>query len=256
MTIEVRMTGIIKPVANVSRLREALSNNMLEHAHFVYRVFLSGQTFKCYADEDLNIALAVSEDGKDVIYAGNWHGHDVPEVLPSRDFFVSACPSEAMEMLRSRFDITGEWPCWYYITPERYEPGPWDGLGPLTPDDVPFVAQYWELTDEPEEHIRRKVAEFDSVCMREGGRPLSRVGLHYEVGSVANMGFAHTLEEFRRRGFGQAVTKAIVNRLADRGVRCTCHVIKDNRESMALCKRLGFTRIGEATWADIGKPLD
>jgi ribosomal protein S18 acetylase RimI-like enzyme len=252
----IAMTERLRPVSDLSGLRQKLAEDILEHAHFCYRVFASGQRFECYADEDLTVALGVSEDGKDVVYAGNWQGHGLPDVLPSDGFFLSACPSGALELIKRRFEVVGEWPCWYYLTPEHYEPGRWDVLGSLILDDVPFVSKYWELTDEPEEHIRRKVAEFDSVCVRVGGKPVSWVGLHYEIEGVANMGFAHTLKEQRRKGYAQAVTKAIVNRLAKRGVRCTCHVIKDNKESIALCKRLGFTRIGEATWADIGKPLE
>lgn len=256
ITLANTMPADLRSLSDTSKLRKRFSENMLEHAHFYYRVFCSGQPFKCYADDDMSVALAISEEGEDVIYAGNWQGRSLPDILPEDGFFLSACPSEALELIKRNFEVVGEWPCWYFLTPEGYGPGPWDELGCLNPDDVPFVSKYWELSDEPEEHIRRKVAEFDSACVRIDGRPVSWVGLHYEVGNVACMGFAHTLEEERRKGYAQAVTKAIVNRLAKRGVRCTCHVIKDNKESLALCERLGFTRIGEATWADIGKPLE
>ncbi|KYK31118.1 MAG: hypothetical protein AYK23_04170 [Candidatus Proteinoplasmatales archaeon SG8-5] len=250
---------MIKPLTHLvdtSLLRKRLAENILENAHFVFRVFGSGQRFRCYADEEMTVALAISDDTGDVIYAGDWRGIDLPSELPEKDFFVSACPSSAFEQIRARYEILGEWPCWYYLTPDRFEAGCWDELGPLTLDDVPLVAEHWDLTDYPEEHIRKKIAEFDSVCIREGGKPVAWVGLHYEIDGVANMGFAHTLDGYRRRGYAQMVTKAIVNRMADRGIKTTCHVIKENVGSIALCERLGFTRIGEATWADIGKPLD
>lgn len=250
------MAKDIMPVRDKDRLRAALSENILENAVFVYRIFESGQKFDCFANEDFNVAMAVSENGEDVLFAGSWQGYELPDALPRKGFFLSACPTDALNLIRSDFKIKNEWPCWHYLTPERYGAGPWDELGPLTLDDVPFIAKYWELSDSPEEHMRRKVAKFDSACLRVGGKPVSWVGLHFEVERVANMGFAHTLDEHRRKGYAQTVTKAIVNRLAERRVRTTCHVIKDNVNSISLCERLGFTMLGEATWVDIGEPLD
>jgi len=250
------MAKQVMPVKNMGRLRAAILPNILESAVFVYRIFESGQKFDCYANEDSTVALAVSENGEDVLFAGNWQGYGLPKILPRKGFFLSACPNEALNLIRSCFTIKEDWPCWHYLTPERYGSGPWDELGPLTLDDVPFIAKYWKLSDSPEEHIRRKVVEFDSACVRIEGKPVSWVGLHFEVDGVANMGFAHTLEEHRRKGYAQMVTKAIVNSLAGRGIRTTCDVIKDNVNSIALCESLGFARLGEATWADVGEPLE
>ena len=250
------MAKEVSPVNDVACLRDVLSENILINAVFVYRVFESGQYFDCFANEDCTVALAVSKDGEDVLFTGEWRDYELPDALPSKGFFLSACPTAALDLIKQKFEIKDEWPCWHYLTPERYGPGPWDDLGPLTSDDVPDIAGYWELSDNPENHIRRKVAEFDSACLRVDGKPASWVGLHFEVDRVANMGFAHTLNEHRRKGYAIMVTKAIVNRLAKRGIRTTCHVIKENVNSVALCERLGFTRLGEATWADIGGPLD
>jgi ribosomal protein S18 acetylase RimI-like enzyme len=204
----------------------------------------------CYASQPLRAVVGVSNDEKRVVLAGYWEEMSLPlEVFPKQEFFISGCLPEAMDLIRKEFKVKEEWPCWYYLAPVRYESGPWDELGPLTLDDVDFVSKYWHLSDDPVRHLREKLAKYDSACVRRGGKPVSWTGLHYEVGGYANLGFGHTLEEHRRKGYASMVTKALVNRLAARGLRATCHVIKDNANSIRLCESLGFEVVGEATWA-------
>ena len=238
----------MKCLVNPGPLYSKLSENILENAGFLF--WASDGTFEIFADEGLTAAVAVQKDSDHCMFWGDWHDVEIPsDILPKDGIFVSACAPEIIEILKNHFKLEGEWPCWHYQAPESYGPGEWDALGPLTDEDVSFVAGFWELGgDDKEMHVRDRVNRFHSVCIRENGRPVSWCGLHFEVQNIGNLGFAHTLEEHRRKGYASIVTKALVNRLSAQGMRATSHIIKDNKASMELSISLGFEIVGEHTW--------
>ncbi len=252
------MVERLKHLDNSDSLKKALAKNLLENAAFIYWAFESELDFDCYVDENRNAVVAIEKgDEKHVVFTGKWHNRRLPTELLNKDgFFVSACPPDVMKLLRKKYKIDGEWPCWFYLAPDGFGTGPWDELGGIRQDEIPMVAKHWGLSDDPESHIRKRVEKYESVCVRVDGKPVSWAGLHFEIDNVANMGFAHTLKEERRKGYAALVTKALVNRVVKRGKKGTCHIIKDNKESIALCEHLGFTRIGEAAWAEVGPLLE
>ena len=235
----------LERLADPEPLFSRLSEDIVENAGFLFRA--NDNVFDIYADKNLTAALAVQRDSDHCMFWGNWNDIEIPfEVLPKDGIFVSACPPEIIEILKQHFTLDGEWPCWHYLAPDGYGPGEWDELGPLKDEDISFIAPFWLLGDDDrEEHIRDRVKRFDSSCIREDGKPIAWTGLHFEIPGLANLGFAHTLEEHRRKGYQQLVTKALVNRLHERGKRTTCHVIKDNKASMKLCASASNTTVGK-----------
>ena len=236
-------------LADPEPLFAKLSENILENAGLIFRA--RDNPYDIFTDEELTAAIAVQKDSDHCMFWGNWDDVEIPhEILPKEGIFVSACAPDIIEILKKHFKLDGEWPCWHYLTPENYGPGEWDELGPLTLDDAPLVAKYWELgEDDREKHLRDRINRFDSACIRENGQLVAWCGLHFEIETIANLGFAHTLDEHRRKGYQKLVTKALVNRNSARGVRTTSDVIKDNSASMELCASLGFENVGEQIWA-------
>ena len=232
---------ILKKLSDLGPLIYKLSENVLDNAGFIFR---SGDLpFDIFADEGLTAAIAVQKDSEHCMLWGDWDDIEIPhDILPKEGIFVSACDPGIIEILKQHFKLDGEWPCWHYLAPENYGSGEWDELGPLTYDDVAFIYPFWELSDDPEPHVKDRVARFDSACVRVNEKPVAWCGLHFEVNGVANLGFAHTLEEYRRKGYAGLVTKTLVNRLSARGMRVTSHVIKDNEASISLCASLGFEK--------------
>ena len=225
-----------------------MSDNIIENAGFIFRV--RDNPFQVLADKELTAVVAIQKDSDHCMFWGDWQDVEIPrEVLPKKGIFISACAPDIIEILKQHFKLDGEWPCWHYLAPDGYGPGEWDELGPLTDEDVAFIYPFWELSNDPEPHVKDRVARFDSACIRENSKPVAWCGLHFEIAEVANLGFAHTLEEHRRKGYAGLVTKALVNRLSARGMRITSHVIKDNSASMALCTSMGFENVGEQNWA-------
>ena len=246
----------IESVKDLDDLARTLKKNILHNAAFYHRVFGIGAEPDIYADKELEAVMAVFEEDASAIFAGDWSGHAIPvDRLPRDGFFVHACPKEALEQLISAFDIKDSWPCWMYMALANFGPGPWDDLDHLVPDDAAFIANYWNLIDDPEDILKEKIIKYDSVCVRIDGRPVSWVGVHFEIEGIAELGFAHTLEEHRRKGYSAMCTKALVNKVNGHGSRALVHMFKDNNASIGLSESLGFKRIGEATWAQIGKRL-
>lgn len=245
------------PLRDASTLSKKLAGNPVKNSDFLYRALMSGEKYRIYATEDLEAAMAVQLRQRHMIFGGEWKDAVLPtEMFPKRHFFVSASPPEVIALLKERYELKGEWPCRHFVSPKGFGPGPWDSLGPLKDSDVSFIAQFWELGgDDREEHIRDCVRKYDSASIRVGRKPVAWCGLHFEMPGIGNLGFAHTLEQHRRKGYAVQVTKALVNRLAARGAVATTHVIRDNKASTALCRSMGFRIIGERTWADFGKRL-
>ena len=242
---------------DTSTLVKKLAVNPVVNSDFLYRALMSSEIFRIYATGDMETAMAVQLKHRHMIFHGNWEDAALPtDAFPKRNFFVSASPPEAIALLREEYELKGEWPCRHFVAPKGFGPGPWDALGRLKDSDVSFIAHFWELGgDDREEHIRDCVRRYDSACIRVGKKPVAWCGLHFEIPGAGNLGFAHTVERHRRKGFAVQVTKALVNRLAARGARATAHVIKDNKASTSLCRSMGFRAIGERTWADFGRRL-
>ncbi len=243
-------------VKDMTALRNTLNANLLENAVFIHKIFESGLRFRCYSDPEHKVLVAVEEKGDNVLFAGAWKDIKLPvDQLPASGFFTSACPPATLAKIGDHFEIKEDWPCWRYLAPEGYGPGPWNELDRLSEKDVPFIARYWDLIDDPEDVLREKVMKYESACVRDGGVLVSWAGLHFEIDGVGEMGFAHTLEDHRRKGHAKLVVKALVNRIASHGNKAFCHMFKSNRESIGLCEHMGFDRCGEATWARIGARL-
>ena len=236
-------------LADTKPLFDKLSENILENAGFIFRA--RDNQFDIFADKELTAAVAIQKDSDHCIFWGDWHDIEIPfDVLPKEGIFVSACAPDIIEILKKHFKLDGEWPCWHYLAPDGYGPGEWDKLGPLTDADVDFIYPFWELGgDDKEEHVRDCVNRFDSACIRENNQPIAWCGLHFETGTIANLGFAHTLDKHRLKGYQKLVTKTLINRNSARGVRTTSDVIKDNSASMSLCTSMGFEIVGEQIWA-------
>lgn len=226
----------------------------MRDALFFHRALGDDFAGKCYSDADRKAFLLVTDDGEYGIFAGDWACFDIPVELLPGEFFTSACPPEAFAKLEALFDIKKSWPCWRYYRDEGFGPGPWDELDSLRPDDAKNVDRYWDLRDDAEEYLRDNLEKYVSAAIRdERGKLVAWAGLHWRAAGISEMGFAHTVEEHRGKGYATLITKALVNRITETGDRSMCYTFKTNDASIAVLEKCGFTRDGEATWADVGE---
>jgi len=240
----------------VDELKLLLKIDLLKNSIFYFRVFELGPEYDIYFDIEHGAGFAVQKDEPLVVFAGNWQDRDMPyDLLPQDGFFTHGSPIPALEKLSQGFHIDDSWPCWRYVSVGDYGQGPWDDIGRLEEEDAHFIADHWDLIDDPESILKEKIKKYDSACIREAGEPVAWVGVHFETEGITELGFAHTLKKHRRKGYSGMVTKAMVNRAASRGKQVMVHIIKDNDASIGLSESLRFKRIDEITWAQVGKKL-
>jgi ribosomal protein S18 acetylase RimI-like enzyme len=77
----------------------------------------------------------------------------------------------------------------------------------------------------------------------------SAMAFHPEVAVIMGV---ETRKEFRRRGYGRSVVSAAVREALDRSKSCTLWVASRNSEAQPMYRSLGFRKVGEELWVDIG----
>ena len=80
----------------------------------------------------------------------------------------------------------------------------------------------------------------------------SATGFHPDVAVIMGV---ETRNEFRRRGYGSSVVSAATREALNRSKSCTLWVASRNAEALAIYRRLGFKKVGEELWVDIGTGL-
>ena len=77
----------------------------------------------------------------------------------------------------------------------------------------------------------------------------SATAFHPEISVIIAV---ETRKEFRRRGYGSSVVSAAVREALDRSRSCALWVAARNAEAQAVYGQLGFKKVGEELWVDIG----
>ncbi len=244
---------LLTTISDIKKMKLALNDDIFQNAIFLFRVFEIGHEYDIYYDNETRAAMAIDLNEALVVFSGNWTDTTIPfDKLPQAGFFTHGCPTSALTQLKNEFKIDYEGPCWKYVSSGDIGDGPWDDLGGLEEGDAALIAEHWDLIDDPEDIIKEKIRKFDSACVRVDGELVSWVGLHYEIKGMAELGFAHTLDDHRRKGYLAMSTKALVKRINGRGGKAVAHMFKSNEASVSLAESVGFERVGEATWAEIG----
>lgn len=137
-----------------------------------------------------------------------------------------------------------ESPCYLYaLTAQNFRHYHLGGIGPLRVEDAPLIARNWVHGDDVD-YCRSRIASGPGFGLRKGGGLISWM-LTHEDGS---MGMLHTLEQWRRRGYGRGVASALAKRIMEEGKRPFCFVLQDNEPSVRLFESLGFQRVTECFW--------
>jgi ribosomal protein S18 acetylase RimI-like enzyme len=87
------------------------------------------------------------------------------------------------------------------------------------------------------------------------GRLVSTASVVVPLPEIAVVIGVETRKEFRRRGYGTAVVSAATREALDRSKSCLLGVASDNEEAKGIYHRLGFRKVGEEVWVDVGTGL-
>ncbi len=146
--------------------------------------------------------------------------------------------------VKSLWGSLRESPCYLFaLTAQNFRHHDLDGIGPLRVEDAPLIARNWTHGDDVE-YCRSRIASGPGFGLRKWGRLIAWM-LTHEDGS---MGILHTLEGWRRRGYGRGVASALTEKIIEEGKRPFCFVLQDNEPSVRLFESLGFQRVAECFW--------
>lgn len=117
------------------------------------------------------------------------------------------------------------------------------GVRSLGREWAALVAHHWSPGWDPTAYIRSRMDAGPAFAIFDGGRPVAWVLTHVETPTVSVIGFIHVLDPYRRRGYAQSLTSAIVKDVLRRGKVPALHVQMENTASLDLVRKLGFQTV-------------
>lgn len=129
---------------------------------------------------------------------------------------------------------------------------------PVEPGDVSLVARWWQdfaaeaVPGEPagvtESAVRRRMAVGVLRLWWDGGRPVSMASYVGPVAGVARVAPVYTPPEYRRHGYGAAITAACsANALAHGAAKVMLYTDLANPTSNSIYQRIGYRPVLDAS---------
>lgn len=102
-------------------------------------------------------------------------------------------------------------------------------------EDIPFLTEHYEYLDADE--MRQIVQNRRILIGLEAGERVGFIGEHLE----GSMGLLRILPQFRRRGYAEALEKALIAKTLQEGFVPFGQVEKSNQASLGLQRKLGMS---------------
>lgn len=118
-------------------------------------------------------------------------------------------------------------------------------LPSLKSEHAKTVNEYWPYkSDYSLRYVKRRIKEGIS-----SGKFIQNKLISWAITQDDSaMGFFHTLKEYRRNGFGEHVTKSLINKLIDKQIIPFVYIVLNNERSYSLTQKLGFELTGKVSW--------
>ncbi len=110
----------------------------------------------------------------------------------------------------------------------------------LTTDDIPQMIELMEITG-ASPFTERTMEMGGYIGHKIGGKLVVMGGERMKVDEFVEISGIGTHPEFRRRGFGNAITCSLINQIFDRGEIPFLHCWDGNEPAFSIYKKLGFT---------------
>lgn len=104
----------------------------------------------------------------------------------------------------------------------------------------------------PVDYARDYLARHPTLGVLDDGKLVAVASLGAFLPSMAVIMAVETLKASRRKGHGSAVVSAAVREALSRSEACSLWVAGENAGAISLYRKLGFNKVGEALWADLG----
>lgn len=119
---------------------------------------------------------------------------------------------------------------------------------PLTENDALTVydnSEYKEYLSQ--EYVAQRITKGISAGIFEDNKLVSWA-ITQDDGAI---GFLHTLEGYRRRGYGYIVTLSLIEKLRSRGDLPFAYIVESNERSISLLQKLGFIKDNLIHWFEV-----
>ena len=199
------------------------------------------------------------QDPKGVLVKGHgfWYLHTRDEgfleavcrELARRDGFYrfSGVWKPLADKLKARFPVVWDAPCdLYHFPPDHPCPEPGEPRPrSLEVGDAELIDRHYTYRHPGSlEEIRACIRDRPSSAVDVDGSPVCWLLVHDDD----SLGIMYTLEEHRRKGYAEAVTRDLVRKLLAAGRTPFLQIRDDNGMSPGLALKCGFVREGNCDW--------
>lgn len=128
-------------------------------------------------------------------------------------------------------------------------------LASLTAGDAAYVKAEWtHSADFSENTVQYLIDNNVTVGLYNGINELVGWCGVFDFGSLAAL---QVDERYRRKGYGEIVTKAITKKIAiDNGIDVTSGFVSGNFKSQSLVEKIGFRKIDNTRWVGVTKRVE
>jgi len=138
----------------------------------------------------------------------------------------------------------------YRLDAPDFHDEPTPELVPVRPEWAERIATIWSPDWPAAGYVRSRIQNGPSAAIVVGGELVGWYLTHFETPDVVMLGFLHVLDDYRRRRYAKALSRALIRDALSKGKVPACHVYTDNAASIALMEGLGFRRVCLQAWGD------
>ena len=157
--------------------------------------------------------------------------------LPKPDL-IEICGSHSARAVAAYCGLREVTECYQYYYPRQSIEHDLE-LTPILQSDLEFFLAHYDRLD-PEEAVIA-INEERIFGLRDNEKLFAFIGLHEDF----TMGMLYILPEYRRRGWGERLERALIARLLTMGELPYGQVFTNNETSMRLQEKLGFVRCSD-----------
>ena len=177
---------------------------------------------------------------------------ELMDAWPKGPVFAHLTEEWMLPLLEARAESVDAEAVWLFrLQPAAFVDREGPGVRPLGPEWAGNVARAWSGPEwDATGYVRSRIDAGPAYAVFSDGEPVAWTLTHAETPRASVLGFLHVLEPYRRKGFAQSVTSAIVKDVLGRGKVPVLHVATDNVASLELSARMGFSKVKRQVFAE------
>ena len=204
--------------------------------------------------DDIISLFSINRKWNDVRYHGSSkEGVDLlVKALGKGKWHLFDFPLEHVQQLEGYGKVSIDEPAFMYRyikdrPPEQTYKG---DVGTLRGEHAPVVHDRWGLDEEGGMvgFFRHRIDLGPTSAIFDGERPVAWSGTYHKTPWVVQLGYLFVEPEYRRMGYGRAISADLIAKVMSKGKVPLIHVFKGNTASEELVERLGFKALSERFW--------